>query len=579
MRQLSRSLARRSARLAAVAIVASVLAACGRTPAPPTPEPVDREAPTFSVRLGEAPLALTIDEAATVPITVTRSDGFTGAVAVATATAAPPPAGLTITGATVPSDGGEGALAVSADDRLAPGTYRVPLLARSDDVAKVVVLVVHARAPFPRVDAAYVEGASGSREVRQGHGAAVLVLEGAHFDRVASFELAGAPLAVAAGRTDALVRLQVDVGHGADLGPRTLRTVTTGYGAADLEAALTVTPITAGPTGDDATGRGTEDAPFRTLTRALAVSGAGDLVALQDGRYEAAAGEVWPFQHWDATFAPLPLPEPNVPDGVTVRGSSREGVVLAGAYLFGDASVAFAFTGSGRLERLTLEGFATAILASTGDVVVDDVTLLDNSEGLVALGDADVAFARAFVQGSLHDAVHVMGAATVRAFDVLLDANLWGITASGDARLELDLVWIASSGLEGLRVRHGSTAVLRATTVEGSALAGVRMSGRSLVVRESEIRGNGASGLVVEDDPDQVDFGTLLDPGGNTFEGNLPYQVHDARPARDDLFGVPVTFSESTLQGAVPPTSIEAGPTAVGDLYWIEGTNQRLEFY
>lgn len=577
VRQLTGPPAGLRALLATVVLVA--LVACGQAPTPPLPEPVDREAATFSLRLGATPLTLTIDENATVPIAVTRTDGFAGAVAVSPAPAAPPPAGLTVVGTTVPSDATTGALGVAADDRLAPGTYRVPLSARSGDLEKVVVLVVHVRAPLPRVDAAFVAGADGSGEVRQGHGAAVLVLQGAHFDRVASFELDGVPLVVAPGRSDAEVRLQVHVGHGSALGPRTLRTVSTGYGAAERAAVLTVTPITSGPAGDDATGRGTDDAPFRTLGRALAVARAGDLVALQDGRYEAATGEAWPFQHWDATFAPVPLPSPNVPDGVTVRGASRDGVVLAGAFLLGDASVALAFAGSGRVERLTLEGFATAVVASSGSVVVEDVTLLGNSEGVVVLGDADVELARAFVQGSFHDAVHAMGNARVRMTDVLLDANLWGVTASGTARLDLDLVWIASSGLDGLRVRHGASAVLRATTVEGSALAGVRMSGRTLVVRDSLLRGNGASGLVVEDDPEQVDLGSLLDPGGNELVGNLPYQVHDARPPRADLSGVPVTFSDTTLQGTTPPASIEAGPTAVGDLYWIAGANQRLQFH
>jgi hypothetical protein len=559
--------------------LAALLVGCGQTPTPPLPEPVDREAATFSIRLGASPLELTIDETASVPITVTRTVGFEGGVTVGPAPAAPPPAGLSVGGATVPSGGTVGALDVSVDDRVAPGTYRVPLLANSGDVAKVVVLVVHVRAPLARVDAAFVEGSGGSREVRQGQGSVVLVLQGAHFDRVAAFELAGAALPVAPGRSDAEVRLEVVVGHGAELGPRTLRTVTTGYGAADVEAALTVTPVVAGPTGDDDAGRGTEDAPFRTLGRALTAAGPGDSVFLHDGRYDAAAGEAWPFQYWDATFAPIPLPDANVPEGVTVRGASREGVVLAGAYLFGDASVALVFAGGGRLERLTLEGFATAVVAHTGRVVVDDVTLLENGEGLVVLGDAELDFTRAFVQGTFHDAVHALGDARVRVFDTLLDANLWGATASGNAQLELDTVWIASSGLEGLRVRHGASALVRGSVIEGSALAGVRMAGRSLVVRDTELRGNGASGLLVEEDPDQVDFGTLLDPGGNTFVHNLPYQVHDARPSRDDLFGVPVTFSATTLQGAAPPPSIEAGPTAVGDLYWVEGTNQRLEFY
>lgn len=566
--------------LAALALACTGIGVgCDGAAGPPLPTPTDRDAATFTLRFVPGIVALSVDESVTVRVEVTRSAGFDAPITLRAAPGAGLPAGLTVGTLTIAAKATAGSLTFAADDRVPLGVRYVPLEARADEVVKVAQVGLELRAPFPRIDAAFVEGASDSAEARQGNGATVLVLEGAHFDRVSDFALADLPVTVATGRTDARVRLLLSVGHGAETGPRALTTTTIGFGQAVAPAVLTITPITAGPGGDDASGHGTVDHPFRTVTRALEVAHAGDLVWLQDGSYDAAAGEAWTAQPWDATYPPAPLPAATVRDGVTIRGASRTGVVLAGSFLSGGNELGFVFAGSGRLERLTLTDFATAVVASTGVVGIEGVDLLANSEGVIALGDADVRVDAAFVQATYHDALRALGDARLTVTDALLDANLWGATVAGEARLELVGVQVTSSGLDGLRVFDGATAILRASSVEGSNLAGIHHAGHALVLRDSALVGNGGSGLLVVGDPQLVDLGRLSEPGANALSGNVPYQLHDARAAREDFFGVSLTLSATTLQGLLPDPQIEAGPVANGDLYWIEGANNLVTFY
>jgi hypothetical protein len=552
---------------------------CDTAVAPPLPPPTDRDGATVSVRLEPAIAAVTIDETIEVLVTVARSADATEPLTLRPAPGETLPAGLVVSTLTLAATQTAGTLAVSVDDRLSPGLRFVPLEARSGGIVKLVQLGLEVRAPYPRIDAAYVEDAPGSNEARQGRGPIVLVLEGAHFDRVSAFRLEDLDVTAAPDRTDDRVRLTLDVPHGLPPGPRALATTTTRFGETVHRAALTITRITAGPDGDDGQGHGTDDHPFRSLTRALGVAGDGDTVWLRDGRYDATTGEAWTEQAWDATLEPTPLPLPTVPDGVTIRGASRGGVVLAGSFLGGGAPIALAFAGSGRLERLTMTDFATAVLASTGEVHLDGIDLLENSEGVVAIGQAHVIVDATFVQGTFHDALRALGDARLTVLNTLLDDNLWGATIGGDALLEMDDVLVTSSGLDGLRVLDRANAVIHGTTVDGSNLAGIHVTGGHLVLRESTLSGNGAAGLLVSGEPQLVDLGRLIEAGGNTLSGNVPYQLHDARAERAALDGVVITLRDTAMQGVTPTARIEAGPVTVDDQYRIDGTNNLIEFF
>jgi hypothetical protein len=237
------------------------------------------------------------------------------------------------------------------------------------------------------------------------------------------------------------------------------------------------------------------------------------------------------------------------------------------------------FAGSGRAERLTMQDFATAVVAFAGDVSLSRLELLENSEGVLVFLDGTVELDTSMVQASYHDGVRVTNDASLRARNVLFDSNLWALTATGDATVELDDVYVVGSDLDGVRFFDASTGLLRSTVVESSALAGVLFGGRDLVLRESVLRGNGEGGVRVVGDPQVVDLGNLLELGDNVFETNVPYQLIDARAAREDLLGVAITVAGTSLQGVVPEAQIAAGPTSDGDRYVIEGTHNIIQFF
>lgn len=558
---------------------ALLLAACQEAGPPPPPEPHDREAPTFSLRLEPALLDLTIDEQVVVQVELTRSGGFSDTVRLRPDPAQTLPAGLQMGNLDLEGAASSGQITISADQRLAPGSYYINLQATADEQVKGLLLGIHLRAPLARVDHIAVEDAGDSRQARQGQGAVVLVLQGQHFDRIQSFDLEDLPVTVADGRSDAQVRLLLDVGHGTAVGPRALTTTTTGYGASVLPEALVVSFLTSSPDGDDASGRGTPDLPFRTLSRALGEAATGDTVWLQDGLYDEAAGETWPQQTWFATEPPDAWPQANVPAGVEIRGQSRDGVVLAGSYMAGATSLGLVFEGQGLASRLTLRDFATAVFAAFGEQSLSEVDLFENSEGLLVVGEAQTRYGDAIVQATLHDGVRVGNDARLQLSNVMLDGNLWGLSASGAARVELLDSWVSSSQLYGLRFFDATSVLIEGSNVQGSQLAGILFRGHDLSLRGSVLQGNGDSGLRVEGDPQLVDLGGLLDVGGNELSGNLPYQLHDAREGRDDLLGVEITLSATSLQGVTPEPDVVVGPVAEGDLYFIEGTNQRMQFY
>jgi hypothetical protein len=138
-----------------------------------------------------------------------------------------------------------------------------------------------------------VEGLDSS-QVRQGAGTVALELAGENLEGIAYAFLGDLEGTV---REDGPTRaiLELTIPHGVPLGAQPLH-LARDLGEAELAAALLITPITAGPDGDDAGGRGTEDDAYRTLKRAVEQSAAGDTIALLAGTYGDEDGETWPIE-------------------------------------------------------------------------------------------------------------------------------------------------------------------------------------------------------------------------------------------------------------------------------------------
>jgi hypothetical protein len=187
-------------------------------------------------------------------------------------------------------------------------------------------------------------------------GSAVITVTGPDVSNPANFSLGDVRVSLQPGATATMFKLNVTVPHGVALGPKTL-TFTTSAGRGSKENAFTVTAITAGPMGNDTSGNGSADTPFRTFKRALQVATAGDSVRLLDGEYRLADGETW--------MVPIP-------DKVTVEGQSAAGTKLIGpGETGGSVSVdGLTFAGEGTVKNLTVTAFRANIsIEKAGNVV------------------------------------------------------------------------------------------------------------------------------------------------------------------------------------------------------------------
>src|SRR5205823_6276673 len=114
--------------------------------------------------------------------------------------------------------------------------------------------------------------------------------------------------------------------------------VTTAEGTGSFENGVTITPITAGPTGTDtAPDAGTafvatDEHPVRSLAKAISLAAPGDTVFLKAGDYNHANG--------DDFFAPG-RPDSNVPAGLTVQGEAGTKLVGPAAVSCGTAGAAY----------------------------------------------------------------------------------------------------------------------------------------------------------------------------------------------------------------------------------------------
>ena len=537
------------------AICAALLCLLAACPQPATIQP------GFTVRLEPPVLSLRVTEIGQVKVIVNRSGGFAGAVTVRL--------GAENTGlesAPVEITADEGTLSFTATDDATIGTSFPIVIASSGAVSKQETLTLRVSKAVAQATQVTLSNNGGSRQVRQGTGAVTLEVQGGNLERITAFTLGDLELRVAPGRTATRLELQTTVPHGAAPGARDLALKAAG-GETVFPVALTVTPITSGPAGSDATGAGTPDRPFRSMTHALSVAQSGDTVRLLNGSYDAANGERWPIEAAGMVRA-------NVPSGVQVHGESTAGVVLSGSgQSRSNVELGLAFSDGGGAKTLTVRGFGAGVVVYDGAVSLDEVLAVANVTGFNAQGGATTArglettaneyglwlvgSARLDVLGgSSHDNTELgigslgQNSVTLNLADFEVFENPFGMLISGQSQVRLERVKIHSNRGDGLSATGAVTLHLVNTELFQNVNAGLRFGGERLTVRSTKIHDNKGSGAVIHSDPKRVDFGTLLEPGNNALYGNASTQIVDSRASRAAL-GEPdaFTISATTLNG------------------------------
>lgn len=553
---------------------------------------------TFSIRLEPAVLNLRVTEIGNVKVVLNRIGGFSDAV---TVTLSGEKIGLTAAALTIPSGATEGTLSFQTGDTAKIGTSFPTVNAVGGLIAKTETLTLRVAKAIAEATTVILKGNGGSSQLRQGSGTIILEVDGKNLERISTIKLGDLEVILLPGRTSTHLELQTTVGHGANLGAKDL-VLTADGGDTTRAGVLTVSPITSGSGGDDTTGAGTRDLPYRSLKNALSLAQAGDTVRLLNGTYNAASGESWPVIN--AKVLP-----PNVPIGVRVEGESQIGTRLEGP---GAASLTagLVFAGAGGAGSLTITGFASGLFVTTGTVTINNVVVQTNSYGLGVGGGRVTVNGSEFKAngfgilvvdssilelsgGSVHDNSEDGlkigdGAPSLHAKDFELYNNTIGLAAASQAKIILERVKIHDNRDHGLKAVDQTEVKISGGELYANAQAGLWFSGKSLVARSSTIRDNVAFGVYVQSDPIKVDFGNFTEPGQNDIHNNGPNgntdQIIDVRPDRSAL-GDPESFTlnATKLNGVVPSADVYPGdgkwPYLNPPFFSILGKNNVIRVY
>jgi Right handed beta helix region len=601
--------------LGLLSMLVLVLAACGGSPA---------TAPGFSLEMPSSSLSINQGANGQVKISVKRTGSFTGDVSLNLTGA---PTGVTPSFSANPVSGAETMLMLEVADTVAAGNHSLVLTASSGEMSKTATMALTVSVPPAKIDTAQVLSNDSSLQVRQGHGNIYIEISGKGLSGISIAKLGDLP-GLAQTNNDISAVLRFNIPAGAILGAQTL-TVTSEKGVATKANAVTITGITASPSGDDTNGKGTPDDPYKTLVKALAESADNDTVVLLDGTYN----ETWPVA---------------VPANRTIKGSSKDGTKLQGPGgvngldFAGKASVSdFSMTGFNialhtltntfSAERVSVKS-STAGLLLQGDTVgtvtdsqfdennigvyvIDTATLeLSNSSvsnntniGLFLVNDAKATVSSshfdsntAYGVGTTNNAVLSMtdstasqnnlGLIAVNDADVTLaDSSFnqntqYGIQTANNATLTVT-GGSASENAGGLYLQNTGLTVIDGVTISGSTGMfglGYAPSSGGLKVRHTTISGGAAWGLAVGGNPSTVDLGTAGDLGNNTFTGNVSFQLYDVRPALGVANGTVITALGTVLSGTEPTGGIKTGIaqqiSGANNLWRIDKANQRIQF-
>jgi hypothetical protein len=428
----------------------------------------------------------------------------------------------------------------------------------------------------PTISSVSLQGYGASTQVRQGPNV-IVEITGTNLSGI-TFAKLGDINGVVQANNPISAAVAFTIPHATELGPKTL-SLTADLGVATLDDAVTITATTAGPAGNDATGKGTPDSPFRSLNKAVSVVEAGDSILLLDGEYSEANGEVWPVTLED----------------LVLMGESRDGTVLIGP---GSGQDGLDLRGVSQVGNLTVTGFRVGLRATNGTLNLEGVSSKGHEfDGLLTSGGGGTVETLTISGSSFRqngrDGIRVQvgidelvitdsdisengeqGLLAAGSVQLTISTtsfgsnNQRGIFLSGSAKLTLSQSTVVTNNADGIQAIGTSDLFLNNVMVQGSLLNGIDRAGTGrLELRNSQIINNAQDGLRIRNSP-VVNLGDALETGNNTIaagfaQGDL---IADDRAANS----VPKIIAYGVQLGDLDPapTGSHNGPGASNTPYW-----------
>ena len=311
------------------------------------------------------------------------------------------------------------------------------------------------------------------------------------------------------------------------------------------EATAPATQLYVNPaTGNDGSGNGSPQAPFKTLTHALRMAATGTVIELAAGTYSAETGESFPIE---------------LKPGVIIQGdpaSKGRNITIRGGGMF--------------LSR-TFARQNIAILGAEGAALAGVTVTNPNRRGYgLWIESTRMVVADNTFIGNTHDGISVTGnGAPLIRNNYFADNGANGITIFNTARPEVRENGFERTGF-GIAIAQNS-----APTIVGNRISqnkdGIVVYGKAQpVLRNNTIEGNIRDGLVATQES-RPDVGTATQPGGNLFRNNRRYDINTLAATQTiSAFGNQLTRGRSagrldtgTGENYLPPSPRVNSPTSV----------------
>lgn len=275
--------------------------------------------------------------------------------------------------------------------------------------------------------------------------------------------------------------------------------------------------------GDDATGDGSSEKPFKTITRTLTAVATGGTVQLAAGEYSEATGETFPLQ-------------------------------LNGVQLLGDTAtrgVGIKIIGGGKHVSPT---FATQIVTVLigKQVILRGVTItnpIDRGYGLWIEGVSPVVARNSFVANE-SDGIFITGKSAARISDNYFTKNISdGLTAADISTPMIENNVFEQTGF-GINITGRSQARLVGNIIRNNVDGLIIEARSSVLMRNNVIENNRRSGVAVLGAA-TADLGTENEAGGNTFARNGRADVNNVTNPAVELIALGNRWTQPHFSGRV----------------------------
>lgn len=284
--------------------------------------------------------------------------------------------------------------------------------------------------------------------------------------------------------------------------------------------------------GDDTSGNGSENAPWKTITQALQVATPNTIIKLAPGTYSADTGEVFPLM---------------LKPSVAIQGDTEnkgQGIIIQGggqflSRSFGGQNVTIVGANKAGLSGVTVtnsnpRGYGVWI-ESTNAVIADNTFTGNTQDGVAVAGNSASTITKNYFYRN--------------------GAN--GITISGNSLAQIRENVFEQTGF-GVNVTQTAAPVVVSNVIKDNR-AGIIVQAKSRpILRNNLIQGSKEDGLVAIAQA-MPDLGNATEAGGNEFRNNSRYDIN-ASAAKQEIVAVGNTINRQRIAGKVNLTAPVATP-------------------